>query len=414
MPLLETRGAASAKGFGFGASSAGVDWSKYMVVPYSNGTTQQNPTRIAMYNVATGTVDFDIPYTPVTSPNDGCLILRIRDWLYYWNVSAGVNAVRGINIITGVAIANQDLSSALDNGDIVKLGNNGSIANPSKIAVCGKSGTDLYVGYWNHNNTTGLFSNTAGTGVGGIFGSSSPTGSSFSSPQAAPLGTIDEFGNYTYAGVIAFCGVSSYPAPSTDTAFGVVTAPYSGSGIGFLSRQNTSDNFSRPKAAMYPTTTGARAYVATFDGSTAFEYVTNGSYSSTGTINTGNIQSNGWGPCGVVNSNYGSRALQANIGFSGPNTLRNAYVLTGGSSSLVDSVIIDPYTRLPTIQQTGYNSTNGALLMETWQLSGTNYAQIARLDSGGLFTYISSNVAYFSNKTINGWTRTSRVVTYGE
>lgn len=411
MPLLETRGAASAKAFGFTAASAGIDWTKYILIPYSNGTTQTDATRMAFYNVSTLTIDFDIPFAPTTSQN--CSVIRVGDWLYWWSVADGTNAVRGRNIITGTAIANQNLSSGLGNGDIIKIGNNGSAANPNKIIVSGRSGTSMYVAWWNHDNATGLFSNTAGTAVSGMFTSSSTPPQSYSSPQIAPVGIMDSTtGAYTYGGAFAFCCVNDYPAPYTETTFAAISAPYSGSTPSLLTYFITSNNFSRPKAALVPQSPGY-AYAATFDGNPAYLFDNAGNYGPTGSLYTGGM-GHGWGPCGLVGGSGSARSLNSTIDYSfSPNVALAVYRLTNTTATFLDATIIDPYTSFPpAVQQTGYNSTYAAFLTRTYQLSGTNYAQWAYMNSAGSYTY-ANLIPALQDKLINGFNRVTRIVNYG-
>lgn len=411
MPLLETRGAASAKAFGFTTGTTAIDWTKYILIPYSNGTTQQNPTRMAFYNVPTLTIDFDIPFVPVVTEN--CSVMRVGDWLYWWSVADGTNAVRGTNIITGTAIANQNLSSALANGDIIKIGNNGSAANPNKIIVCGRSGTSMYVAWWNHDNATGLFSNTAGTAVSGMFSSSSNAPQAYSSPQAAPVGIMDSTtGAYTYGGAFAFCCLNNYPAPSTETTFAAISAPYSGSTPSLLTYFINNSNFSRPKAALVPQSPGY-AYAATFDGvAPAYLFDNAGNYGTTGTLYTSGM-SHGWGPCGLVGGSGSARSLNSTIDYSfSPNIALSVYRLTNTTAAFLDATIIDPYNFPPAAQQTGYNSTYAAFLTRSYQLSGTNYAQWAYMTSAGGYNY-ANLIPALQDKLVNGFNRVSRIVNYG-
>ena len=122
MPTIITDGAASARGFGFGASSSQTDWSQYMIVPYDTSASSTTLTQVKFYNVVTNTTDYTVNIQS-NYRSGGSKLVRIGDFLFLMYQSYGLygalyNIKTGAIVYAGAswgAVSNQD-------GDVVKLG----------------------------------------------------------------------------------------------------------------------------------------------------------------------------------------------------------------------------------------------------------------------------------------------------
>jgi hypothetical protein len=412
MPLLETRGAASARGFGFGGGAKRiVDWTPYILVPNTPNTnpfTNANPTRISFINTDTSTLDFNVSvggqgYGPPAK------LMRVGDWLYWWvNISTG--NIFYYNIITGAYAGILNLTPAGVGGcDVAKIGNENNPLLPSKVVSMNRTenGT-LVVARWTHNNDTGAFTLDTTASFSGVFTSSNQTGSSYSTPQIAPMGNMSN-GVWTYAGVIGYVGFDDYPGP-TYTRWLLVNVPYSGA-ISTLTSNQTSDNFSRPAAG---TLDGNRALLATLDNGTMRVANTGGSFTDIFSRNN-NAYNNGYAPAAITGG--GARiALTVQYDFDGTDYFRNLWLLfgNGSASTLVSSQYTFGYQTQPNaVLQQGTNSTTACWYTTAGPFSGTNYVYIASVNSSGILAYFTTNYAPLLNCLIDGNRSTSRIVSYG-
>lgn len=410
MPLLETRGAASAKGFGLTAGGQRIvtDWYKWVVIPYSNGTSNSYPNRVMIYNPETLTPEFDVPVSGISAQQ--VQFLRVRQYLYWWGGTSATPSVYGINLITGVSVTLQDLSAGLSYADIVKLGNNGSNLNNSRIATLGKSGTSLRVWVWEQNPTTGIFGLWTTQDLSGAFSTSDQFGSN---PQAAPAGTIADTGGattYTYSGRVGYVGIDAYPG-ATYTRYLIVNIPYSGSGVSIAASQQTSYNFSRPDAGLIPSYSGGGAYLATFNSAEAFSI--NGSGGGfTATASLVGVNTN-WGPAGLVGGNSGNRYI--NVIGDGSGTVVQLYKVGDGGTTYLAGLNTDSFGyTLCSVTQAGYNSNYGAFWTSSYIFSGATYTIMYRVQGNGAAVAIDGNMPFLSNKVINGNNAVARIVNYGE
>jgi hypothetical protein len=412
MPLLETRGAASARGFGFGGGVKRiVDWTKYILVPNTPNIspyTYATPTRISFINTDTATIDFDVP---VGSQNygSGTKLMRVGDWLYWWvNISTG--NIFYYNIITGAYAGILNLTPPGQAGcDVAKLGNENNPLLPSKVVSMNRTenGT-LVVARWIHDNGTGTFTLDTTASFSGVFQSSNQTGSSYSTPQIAPMGTMNN-GVWTYAGIVGYVGFDDYPGP-TYTRWLLVNVPYSGQ-ISTLTSNQTSDNFSRPAAG---TLDGDRALLATLDNSTMRVANTAGSFTNI-SVQNNNAYNNGYAPAALTGG--GQRiALTVKYDFDGSNYYRNLWLLFGNGSSptLVTSQYTFGYETQPNaVLQQGTDSITACWYTSSFAFSGANYVQIANINSSGTLAYWSNNFTPLQGCLVDGLRATSRIVNYG-
>jgi hypothetical protein len=253
MPLHDTRGAASATGFGFGASSSQVDWSQYMIVPYDTSASSTTFTQVKFYNVVTNTTDYTVNIQS-NYRSGGSKLVRIGDFLFLMYQSYGLygalyNIKTGAIVYSGVswgAVSTQE-------GDIVKFGEN-------KIAFIQKNGTSLSVVTYSFNLSTGAATYISSMGVN-VFGDSS-TG--YNGPQLAASCTMNSEGLFqSYSGYIPYQGVYSYGGgASTVTAWGALSLNAAGNSLSSYYQETSGINFSRPAAA-----TGDQnsAWVCSFD-----------------------------------------------------------------------------------------------------------------------------------------------------
>jgi hypothetical protein len=410
MPLLETRGAASAKGFGLTAGGERVvtDWYKWVVIPYSTGTSNSYPNRVMIYNPETLTPEFDVPVSGMNSQQ--MQLLRVRQYLYWWAGPSSTTSVYGINLITGASVALQNLSAVLVYADIVKLGNNGSNLNNSRIATLGKSGTSLRVWVWEQDPTTGIFGLWTTQDLSGVFTASDQFNSN---PQAAPAGTIADTGGattYTYSGRVGYVGIDAYPG-ATYTRYLIVSIPYSGSGVSIAASQQTSTNFSRPDAGLIPSYSGGGAYLATFNSAEAFSI--NGSGGGfTATASLSGVNTN-WGPAGLVGGNSGNRYINVISAASG--TEVQLYKVGDSGTTYLAGLYTDPYGyTLCSVTQAGYNTNYGAFWTSSYQFGASNYTIMYRVQGNGGLVSLGGNMPFLSNKVINGNNAVARIVNYGE
>ena len=258
MPLHSTRGAASAKGFGFGGGKAAnfiTDYSDYMIVPYSPDPQAAYYSEIAFYNVVTNTTTARVPVSTSYSIYGSQKIMRFGNFLLIMYYMASVNYVI-YNILTGAQIQTGALGTGGYDGDIVKFGSN-------KIASIQKIGTGLTVNTYSIDLTTGVLSSIANLSLNSIFGG---TTSGYSSPQCAASVNMDANAMFgAYNGWINYNAIDSYANYTTSTAWGSFVISDAGTSVSNSNISTTGLNFSRPCAA-----TGdlGRTCQLGFDGST--------------------------------------------------------------------------------------------------------------------------------------------------
>jgi len=417
MPLLETRGVASAKGFGFTAGAKRiVDWTRYLIIPNAPSVslyTVTVPTRISFLNKDTGTIDFTVQLSSsgISYP-PAAKLMRVGDWLYMWgNINTGT--VYYFNIITGAYSGALNLTPPGVAGcDIAVIGNNNNPLLPAKVVSANRTEPGaLVVTRWIHNNDTGTFTAETTTTLNGVFTSSNQTGSSYSTPQIAPMGTVDtNTGAWTYAGTIGYVGYDDYPGP-TYTRWLVINAPYTGS-IYTIASNQTSDNFSRPAAA---TLDYDRAMLATLDNS----YMRVASTGSTGnfiSVQNNNAYSNGYIGAALAGASGSRLMLVMKYDLSGSDYLRNYWLLWSGgiSPSLLQSEYTFGYnTNITTVVQQGHTTTESVWTVASFAFNGINNVEVFRFSSTGGLTNYFPNLGALSGCMVDGSNYTSRIVNYG-
>lgn len=288
MPLHETRGAASATGFGFGASGGNsiTNYYDYMIVPYNPDPSATSYSEFAFYNVVTNATTARVQISSTYSGGGQQKVMRFGNYLFIMYNIYGLNYVV-YNILTGALIQTGSMGFGGNEGDVVKFGNN-------KIAGIVKSGTGLRVNTYSIDLTTGVVSFIAALSLSGIF---TDTTAGFSSPQCAASINMDGNAMFSsYNGWINYNGVMGYVSYSTTTAWGSFVISDAGTSVSNSNISVTGANFSRPCAA-----TGdiGRTCVMGFDGSTYVIF----NQSSQGSYNTGvYTDTTGYAPIGINNS----------------------------------------------------------------------------------------------------------------
>jgi hypothetical protein len=418
MPLLETRGAASAKGFGFTAGGKRiVDWTPYILIPNKPSVTPSTvayPTRVSFFNKDTGTIDFNVSIT--TGYSQGMKLMRVGDWLYTW-FDVGTNAIYYFNIINNTfgGVVNLTPSGA-GNCDVAVIGNNNNPVLPAKVVSAGRdaAGT-LLATRWTHNNDTGGFTVDTTLASAGEFSTASSSGESYSSPQIAPMGTMNN-GVWTYGSFIGYCGFDDYPVPTTYTRYLVIYAPYTGS-MSVLNSNLTTNNFSRPSGATldYDYSNGrSRALLGTLDNQIFRLANSIGGFSQVNSV-ANNVYGNGYAPAAMVQGASGRLAIALRWSTSGSDNLRDIWLINeSGAPTLLYQAYTFGYTSwLTSVIQMGLSSTQSVWCTSSYDFGGTNYVQIFVFSSSAGLTNLYPNISAFVGCLVDGFNATSRIVNYG-
>jgi hypothetical protein len=341
MPLHDTRGAASATGFGFGSSGDGAiaNYGDYMIVPYTPDASANVYSEIAFYNVVTNQTTKRIAISGTYTGGSSQKIMRFGNYLFImYNVYGLGYAV--YNITTGAFIQSGIMGYLGEEGDVVKFGNN-------KIAGIVKNGTALRVQTYNIDLTTGVISFIAAFDFTSAFNGAT-TG--FNSPQCAASINMDADALFSsYNGWITGNAVNSYISYQTSSAWFSFMINDAGTSASSFSKSTTTQNFSRPSGA-----TGdlGRTCIYGFDGSTyvIFNQSSQGSYNSGTFVDQTNQAAIG------INGQQSFLAMKNNI----PSGVTEIYRLTPSVKVLVNSFTFSSYDRNAYI---GQMFRDGAVVM---------------------------------------------------
>jgi hypothetical protein len=341
MPLHDTRGAASATGFGFGASTGGPDWSKYAMIPYN--VADSNPNKIGFLNVATNTVDYDVSM-PTTARN---CVMRMGNYLVvgrecsFWVIDIRTNSI----------VQSQTTPfGSQETGDFFKFGED-------KFGIMTKIGMDFHI-VTLKINPNGTTTQIAFNPTVASWGS----GSGFDSPQGAAIVTCDAKGMFqSFSGRVAFRSIYSYVGGNTVTVNGNVSISADGTSISLFNSANSGDNFSRPSAC----SGNGRAIIYDMDHNSY--YISTGIQSTmTGFTATGSGTPTNFRGCGITQS-----SAFFLLGFDGASS---GYIRRmdagGGTSPLGFSVLANTF--YGTMQMYGdgaffaYNAPSGTAVYRTY------------------------------------------------
>lgn len=285
MPLHNTRGAASATGFGFGAKGGNsiTNYYDYMIVPYNPDPAAGSYSEFAFYNVVTNATTARVQVAPQYI-GAGTKVMRFGNFLFIMYNMSGINYVV-YNILTGAVTQTGLMGYGGNEGDVVKFGNN-------KIAGIVKQGTNLRVNTYSIDLTTGVVTFIAALSFSGVF---TDTQVGTSSPQCAASINMDANAMFSsYNGWINYCAIMGYVSYNTTTAWGSFIINDAGTAISSNNIQVTGVNFSRPSAATGDT---GRTCVMCFDGSQYSIF----NQSSQGTIASGPfVDITNYAPIGIA------------------------------------------------------------------------------------------------------------------
>lgn len=352
MPLHDTRGAASATGFGFGASTGSPDWSKYAMVPY-NSTANAFPNRIAFLNVAVNTIDYDIAL-PTTS--SGTCVMRMGNYL----VVGRICTFWVINIRTGNTVQSQTTPfGSQQTGDFFKFAED-------KFGILTKIGYDFQVITFQMNpngTTTQIAYNQSVASWGAATG--------FDGPMGAAVVSCDSKGIFSsFSGFVAFRSIYSYISGNTTTVDGNFTVSADGTSIALYNAGTNSENFSRPSAC-----SGGLNKSIIYDMDHSTYYITGGTtYGMSGYTASGAGTPTSFRGCGCVQSQ-----IFLNMGFDGGT---GGYIrkmtASGASTPLALSVSSGTFTG--TMQMYGdgaffaYNASSGTGVYQTYSTGANTFS----------------------------------------
>ena len=341
MPLHDTRGAASATGFGFGANTA-TDWSKYAMVPYN--TADANPNTIAFLNVPTNTVDYYVTM-PTTSRN---CVLRMGNYLVIGrDCSFWVKDIR-----TNATVQSQTTPFGSEQtGDFFKFG-------IDKFGIMTKTDNKFQVVTLqiNANGTTSQIAINLSVDTWG-------TATGFNGPMGAAIVTCDAKGMFqSFTNYVTVRSIFSYVGGSTATVNGNFAVSTDGTSIVFSSGAVTSENFSRPSSS-----SGGLGAAIVYDMDHSSYYISTGSENAmTGFTASGSGTPTNFRGCGVVQSQ-----AFLNMGWDGAsNGYIRRMIASGATTPLNYSVLSSAF--YGTMQMYGngaffaYNAASGTAVYRTY------------------------------------------------
>jgi hypothetical protein len=315
MPLHNTRGAASATGFGFGASTGGPDWSKYAMIPF-NTTDNARANTVAFLNVAANTIDYYVSF-PSTSVTN---LMRMGNYLVCGTDNCGfyMMDIRTNTLVQSIVYPFETTTQ----GDFFKFG-------LDKFGVMTKIGSQFQIATLkvNANGSTSIITWNTSVDTWGA-----QTG--YSSPKGAAIVTCDAKGMFeSFSGKVAFRSIYSYTGGATTSVNGNVSISQDGTSIAMYNGSTDGGNFSRPSAC-----SGGYGASIIYDMDHSSYYISQGSETTMSgyTASGGGTPTNFRG-CGITLSqaflnmgwDYGSSAYIRRMTYGGGTTPLSFSVYNG-------------------------------------------------------------------------------------
>jgi len=366
MPLLETRGAASAKGFGFGASTGGPDWSKYAMVPYN--VANSNPNKIGFLNITTNIVDYDVSM-PITS--SGTCLIRMGNYLLVGNAGS----FWMLDIQTGSTVQSQTTPIGALQGDFFKFATD-------KFGILTKLDSALQVATFQVNangTTTQIAYNNSVASLGAAQG--------FNGPMGAAIVTCDSKGMFdSFSGSVAFRVIYSYVGGDTQTLNGNFTVSANGTSISLANSSQTGENFSRPSAS-----SGGFGWAIVYDMDHSSYFMSTGTQRTiTGITATDAGTPTNFRGCGTTQSQ-----AFLNIGYDGAG---NAYVrrmVSNSATTILNFSMLSggPFYGTMQLYNGGaffaYNAASGTAVYQTYSTATGTFS--GEFVPSGINGYVNKN-----------------------